>query len=262
MNSVTFPEFKLIFNISQIAVTIGNFEIYYYAIFIVCGIIISLILASKSKENFGISFENLLEIMIISLIFGVIGARLYYVIFKLDYYIKNFDSILNIRDGGLAIYGGIIFGGFTACMVCKKKRIDIMNFFDYIAPYLVLSQAIGRIGNFFNIEAYGIETSSLFRMGIYSKGTYMEVHPCFLYEFTACILIFIILRVMQKKRVFKGQILSLYLILYGISRFFIEGIRADSLMFLKFKVSQIISIIFVIIGFGLYLKNKKKLECN
>lgn len=256
MNIVSFPGFGLTFNISQIAFSIGNIKIYWYAVFIVLGIIISLILCSKAKENFGIDFEKFLEVLVFSLVFGVIGARIYYVIFKLEYFIKNPILVLNIRDGGLAIYGGIICGALVAWIICKRKNINIMDFFDYICPYLALSQGIGRIGNFFNVEAYGMQTDNIFRMGIFSEIGYIEVHPCFLYEFLVCIAIFILLLIMQKKRKFQGEIVSLYFILYGFSRFFIEAIRMDSLMLYSLKISQITSIVFIIIGFYLIIKNK------
>lgn len=256
MDLINFPSLNLTLNISKVAFSVGNIDIYWYAICIVLGIVVSLILCSKTKDTFGINFEVLLEIIIYSLVFGLIGARLYYVIFRIDYYMNNLSQIFNVRDGGLAIYGGIICGALTAYIVCKKKRINAIDCFDYICPYLALAQAIGRWGNFFNIEAYGIETNNLFRMGVFSEFGYIEVHPCFLYESIACIMIFILLRIIQKNRKFEGQIVSLYLILYGIVRFIIEGIRSDSLMMFSFKISQIISIIFII--FGIYFISKKK----
>lgn len=258
MNVVTFPEFNVIFHISKVAFSIKNIDIYWYAVCIVFGITMSLILASKTKENFGIDFEDLLEIIVYALILGIIGARLYYVIFKLEYYLSNPTEILNIRDGGLAIYGGIITGIILIYIICKHKKINTMDLFDYICPYVALSQAIGRFGNFFNVEAYGIETNIFTRMGINSNAGYIEVHPCFLYEFIACIIIFFILRIFQKKRMFKGQIFSWYLILYGICRFFIERIRIDSLMLFNLKISQIISILFVILGIVIVQKCRKK----
>ena len=212
-------------------------------------------MCSRNKESFAISFEDFLEILIVSLLFGIIGARLYYVIFRLDYY-SSLTQVFNISDGGLAVYGGIIFGSGAAYFVCQKKKINVINFFDYICPYLAFTQAIGRIGNFFNVEAYGIETKNFFRMGIYNNTKYIEVHPCFLYEFVICMVLFIILKIVQKNRNFKGQVLSLYLIIYGLARFFIEGIRIDSLMFFNFRISQIISIIFIIIGLYVYKHNK------
>lgn len=262
MNIVTFPGFNLELNVPQIAFSFGNIEIYYYAICIVSGIIISLFLCSKAKENFEINFEDVLEIMIFSLVFGIIGARLYYVIFNLENYVSNPSKIFNLRDGGLAIYGGIIAGAISAYLICKKKKIDVLDFFDYICPYLALAQAIGRFGNFFNVEAFGEETTSLFRMGIYLGNEYREVHPCFLYEFVACILIFVALRIVQKKRIFKGQIFSVYLISYGLARFLIESIRSDSLMLYSFRISQIVSIIFIIYGMYLYINKISQLHNN
>lgn len=262
MNIVTFPEFNLTFNISRIAFSIGNIEIYWYAVCIVLGIIISLILCLKTKENFGINFEDFLEAIIFSLIFGLIGARIYYIIFRSAYYVDNPIQIFNIRDGGLAIYGGIICGAIVAYKVCKKKQISVIDFFDYICPYLALSQAIGRWGNFFNVEAYGTETSSFFRMGIFIENRYREVHPCFLYESLLCILIFSILVTIKNKRRFKGEIFGLYLILYGIIRFFIEGIRSDSLMIYNFRISQITSIGFIIFGFFLLHKYTCRKKSN
>lgn len=258
MSTITFPEFNLVFNISQIAFSIGNIDIYWYAICIVFGIVISLILCSKAKQSYGINFEDFLEIIIFSLVFGIIGARLYYVIFRIDYYKNNLSQVFNIRDGGLAIYGGIISGVIISYIICRKKKIDIIDFLDYSCPYLVLSQAIGRWGNFFNVEAYGTETKTFLRMGIFSQTNYIEVHPCFLYECFSCFIIFILLKLIQNKRTFKGQVFSLYLILYGMIRFLIEGIRIDSLMIYNFRVSQITSIIFITIGVCLIIKQKNK----
>jgi phosphatidylglycerol:prolipoprotein diacylglycerol transferase len=122
-------------------------------------------------------------------------------------------------------------------------------------PYLALSQAIGRLGNFINVEAYGIPTNSMFRMGIFIDNGYIEVHPCFLYEMIGCFTIFIILKLLQKNQKYQGEILNFYMILYGVVRFVIEGLRADSLMLYNFKISQIISLIFVVLGIILYINN-------
>lgn len=169
MNKIIFPGFNLEFNISPILVKIGNVSIYWYAAFIVFGIVLSLILLYFSKKKYGIKYEDLLEILIFVLIFGILGARLFYVIFNLEYYLKNLGQIFNIQNGGLAIYGGIIVGAITTYIICRIKKIDFLNFCDYIIAYLALCQGIGRLGNFFNIEAYGIVTKSIFRMGIESN---------------------------------------------------------------------------------------------
>lgn len=256
MNRILFPGLNLEFNLSPIAIEIGNFQIYWYAIFIVSGIILSLILMYFSKNKYNIEYEDLLEILIFVLVFGIIGARIFYVFFNLDYYLKNISQIINIKNGGLAIFGGIIAGFITTYILCKKKGIHIFDFCDYIVPYLALTQGIGRLGNFFNVEAYGRETTSIFRMGIEIYTGYKEVHPCFLYEMISCFIIFVFLKLIQKKQRYKGEILSLYLILYGIIRFCIESLRADSLMFFNIKISMIISLIIIALGLLIYIKDK------
>lgn len=256
MNKILFPSFNLEFEISPIAVQIATLQIYWYAIIIVFGIILSLILMYYSKNKYGIKYEDFIEIMIFALVSGIIGARVFYVLFNLDYYLQEPLQIFNIRNGGLAIYGGIIFGAGIAYLICKKKKISFLNFCDFIVPYLVLTQGIGRLGNFINMEAYGIETNSIFRMGIFTETAYIEVHPCFLYEMLGCFIIFTILKLLQKNQKFSGEILSFYLVLYGIIRFIIEGLRADSLMMYGVKISQIISLIFVAFGIIIYINNR------
>ena len=219
-----------------------------------------MILARISKEKFEIKFEDLLEIFIYSLLSGIIGARFYYCLFNIKYYLSNPSKIFAIRDGGLAIYGGIIVGTLIAFLSSKIKKINFFDLMDYIAPYLVLAQGIGRLGNFFNIEAYGIETSNVFRMGIIKNGDFIEVHPCFLYEFISCIVIFVLLRIIQKKRKYKFEVFSCYMFFYGVVRFFIEGIRADSLYIGNLKISQFVSLVFVIIGVIIHINKCRKMS--
>ena len=256
MNQVTFPAFNFIFHINKIAIHMGNRNIYWYAIFIVFAIILAIIFCKKDDGKHGISFQTILEIFVIVLPIAVLSARFYYVVFQLDYYLKYPIKILAVQDGGLAIYGGIIGGTIAIYFYCKKKKINVWDVLDYIAPYLALGQAIGRWGNFFNVEAYGIETKSLFRMGIIENGRYIEVHPTFLYESIGNFLLFLVLYYMGKKRKYKGQITYFYFIGYGVLRFMIEGLRSDSLMLGNLKISQIISIMFVIILVGRYLLDK------
>ena len=250
--------FGIELNVPQIAFRIGNFAIYYYAICIVLGIVISLILGYFDKEKFNIKFDDIIEIFTFSLITGIIGARAYYCLFNLSFYLNNPSKIFAIRDGGLAIYGGIIFGIITAFILSRMKKINFADLMDYIAPYLVLTQGIGRLGNFFNKEAYGVETKNIFRMGIMKNGNIIEVHPCFLYEFIACIIIFFVLKILKKKRKFEFQIFSTYMIMYGIVRFFIESIRIDSLYFRNIKISQAVSIVFVIVGTFIHIYQYQK----
>jgi phosphatidylglycerol:prolipoprotein diacylglycerol transferase len=198
-------------------------------------------LSRIAKEKFEIDYDFVLEIVVGSIIFGVLGARFYYVVFNLNRYLENPIKIFSIRDGGLAIYGGIIAIIIYSLVLCKIKKQSFLDLADYLIPYLALGQSIGRWGNFFNQEAYGNKTSSLFRMGLHTEVGYIEVHPVFLYESIATFLIFIILRILQKKRKFKGQILYLYFVLYGFVRMFLEGLRVDSLWFVNFRISQILS---------------------
>ena len=256
MNKVVFPGFNLNFEFSSIAIQFGSLHIYWYSICIVLGIIVSLILMYFTTKKHNIKYDELIEIMIFTLVFGIIGARLFYVLFNLEYYLKNINEIFNINGGGLAIFGGIMFGAATSYIICKHRKINFLDFCDYLVPYLALSQSIGRLGNFFNVEAYGIETKNVFRMGIETISGYKEVHPCFLYEMVGCLLIFIILKLLEKKQNYKGEILGYYLIMYGVIRFFIEALRADSLIAFNIKISQFISVIIVILGIVIHKKYK------
>lgn len=217
------------------------------------GIILGLILAKFSKEKFGIEFDSVLEVLIGGIVFGIIGARTYYVLFRLDYYMANPSQILKIRDGGIAIYGAIIAIMIFVLAYCHKKKVDFFDLADYLVPYLALGQCFGRWGNFFNIEAYGSKTSSILRMGIETTSGYSEVHPMFLYESICTLLIFIILSILRRKRKFKGQIFYLYFIMYGFIRMFLEGLRADSLWLGPVRVSQVLSGALFVIFLAMYI---------
>ncbi len=166
MNIVRFPGFNLELNVSKYAFQIGNISIYKYAVCIVLGIIVGLILSKLSKEKFEIDYDLVIEVLIGSIVFGLIGARLYYILFNLNKYIENPIKIFALRDGGLAIYGGIIGIAIYLLIVCKIKKVNFFDLSDFLIPYLALGQSIGRWGNFFNVEAYGSITNSIFRMGI------------------------------------------------------------------------------------------------
>ncbi len=258
MNEVTFPGINLYLDINRVAFSIGSIDIYWYAILIVMAFIIGILLCKKDDKKYNIDFENILEVLIFVVPVSIICARLYFVLFKLDYYLNYPSEILNFRDGGLAIYGGIIGAVITIAIYCRVKKINILDMLDYIVPYLALGQAIGRWGNFFNVEAHGIETNSILRMGIIENGKYIEVHPTFLYESISCFLIFIILYLLRNKRKYKGQMICIYLALYGLERAFIEGLRTDSLMLGNFRVSQILSIILCVLCTCILIKRKKE----
>ena len=253
MNTISFPGINLNLNINKIAFTIGNIQIYNYAICIVISILVALLLFKKSKQNYNIDFDFSFYTIIYCLIFGIIGARIYYILFNLNYYISKPLQILNFRSGGLGIYGGIITGLIVIIIRCRKKKINIFDFLDSIIPFVAIAQSIGRWGNFFNIEAYGNETKNFFRMGIQTIDGYKEVHPVFLYESIFTFILFVILRYKQKNRKFKGEIVLTYLIMYSFVRFFLENLRIDSLMFFSVRVSSLISIIIFVFSSGFYL---------
>lgn len=266
MKEITFPGLNLEFNINSIAINIGNINIYWYAILIVSAFIIGILFCKKDDGKYNIKFDDILELMVILIPISIISARIYFILFKLDYYIQNPIEIFDIRNGGLAIYGGIIGAVITIIIFCKKKKIYILDITDYIVPYLALGQAIGRWGNFFNAEAHGTETTNIFRMGIIENGQYIEVHPAFLYESIGNLIIFTILFLLRNKRKYKGQLTYIYLILYGFIRTIIEGLRTDSLMIGEFRISQVLSIIlcitFSIILIYKEIKYKKEIRKN
>lgn len=261
METVTFPGIGLNLKISNIAITIANkIDIYWYAIFIVTGIILALLVAKKRCKLFNIDFEQILDLTIWLIPTSILGARLYYILFNLDFYLQKPSRMLNFRGGGLAIYGGIIAGIITIYIYCKKKKINFLDLLDLAAPCLALGQSIGRWGNFTNVEAYGTQTTLLWRMGIIEAGKYIEVHPTFLYESIATIIIFIILIIKKDKIKFKGQIACTYLLLYSIERFFVEGLRTDSLMLGNIRISQLMSVIILITTVFIFCKMSKPKE--
>lgn len=252
---ILFPGLGISLNVSKIALSIFGINVYWYGIIIVSAIIIALIFLAKDDGKYGIGFERILDLAIILIPISIISARVYYVTFNFEPYRYNIMKIFDLREGGLAIYGAIIGGIITAYIYCKVKRISLLDMLDYLAPYLAMGQAIGRWGNFINIEAYGNETLLPWRMGITVNGIYKEVHPTFLYESISTVIIFIILYLFRNKRRYCGQIIYLYLFMYGAERMIIEGLRIDSLMYRNLRISQVISVtLFVIFGGILLIK--------
>ena len=245
--------------IPSTAFSIFGIEIYWYAIFITIAIILGYIWAWKHDGRYKIKFDDVLTLSLIMIPVGFICARLYFVLFNLPYYIQNPVEILDVRNGGLAIYGGIIGAISTIAVFCKVKKINFLDLLDYLAPVLPLGQAIGRWGNYVNIEAYGSETNWPIKMEIVEQGVTKYVHPTFLYESICSFILFFILVYVCRKRKFSGQVAAIYLMGYGFYRFFIEGLRTDSLMLGNIRVSQLLSlVIFVSILLIYVLKMKKE----
>ena len=256
INEITFPALNLKLHISRIAFSLFGVNIYWYAILITFAMALSIFLMNKDDKKYNINFDDILLLIILTIPIAFIGARIYYVIFNINYYFSNPTKILNIRDGGLEIYGGIIAGTITIIIYCKIKKINILDVLDYVVPYVAMGQAIGRWGNFINVEAYGTETSNFIRMGIIENDIYKEVHPTFLYESIVTFFLFIFLFNIRNKRKYSGQLTYIYLATYSIARFFIEGLRTDSLMLGNIRVSQLVSLIIFIFSILMILINK------
>lgn len=243
----------------RVAFTIFGIDVMWYGVLIATGMLIGVALAIKEAKRVGISEDDVLNIAIIAIPVAIICARLYYVIFSWDYYSQNPSEILNIRGGGLAIHGGLIGGILTGFIYTKVKKLDFFKTADAVIVGMPLAQAIGRWGNFINGEAHGGPTS--LPWGIMVDG--VKVHPTFLYESIWDFGIFLFLMsYMRKKKTYEGEVIVSYITLYSIGRFFIEGLRTDSLMFGPIRMAQFISLVGVVGGLALhfYLKNiaKKK----
>ncbi len=246
--------------ISRVAFTIAGIDIYWYAVLIVSAIVIGIIWSLLKSGRYNIKFDTILDLCIFMIPISILCARAYYVIFNFNYYTSNPLEILDFRNGGLAIYGGIIGAVITIIVFCKIKKVNILNLTDYIAPIIPLGQAIGRWGNYINIEAYGTETDLPLKMEVIENGVTKYVHPTFLYESVGNFILFLILLKVSKNRKFSGQITFLYFIGYAFIRFFIEGLRTDSLMMGNIRVSQLLSLIIFIICTVVYIviaKNKR-----
>lgn len=233
---------------NPIAFSIFNIPIRWYGIFIALGMVIGITITSYTCKLKRISYDKFIDMIIIVLPMAIIGARLYYVLFEFDYYRNNLLEIINIREGGLAIHGGVILGIITAAIYIKNKRLDFFKYADAAAPGLIIAQAIGRWGNFFNQEAHGGQVSREFishfpefiQRGMLIGGNYY--HPTFLYESIWDVLVFLLLILIVKKSKKNGLAAFSYIGLYSIGRFFIEGLRTDSLMLGSFRVAQLISL--------------------
>ena len=231
-----------------IAFTVFGIDVRWYGILIAAGMLIAVLLSCKRAPRHGFTDDDVLDIAIWMLPLGVIGARLYYVLFNLDYY-TTFGSMLDIRSGGLAIHCGLIFGALTVYLVCRHKKLDTLNVLDCFIPTVALAQAIGRWGNFFNGEAHGGPTDLPWAILVDGE----LVHPTFLYESIWCVILFIALSWFDKnKRTANGQTFALYMIFYSLERFLVESLRTDSLMIGPFKQAQVISVCAMAAGILLY----------
>jgi phosphatidylglycerol:prolipoprotein diacylglycerol transferase len=227
----------------RVAFSIGGIDIMWYGILIACGFALCIYIVCRRAPRHGLTGDKALNYAIFISVAGIIGARLYYIIFKLPYYLEDPARMLQVREGGLAIHGGLIAGCVMAIVLCKLWKDNPLNIMDLFFVAVPLGQAIGRWGNYFNAEAHGGPTG--LPWGILVDG--QKVHPSFLYESLWCLFLFLLLWQIDNRRKFTGQTFTLYCILYSAERFLVEGMRTDSLMLGPLKQAQVLSMI-VIVG--------------
>ena len=256
---------------NRVAFNIFGFNVYYYSLCILLGVIVAYILITIEGKKQGLPKEFISDLIFYTLIIGILGARVYYCVFNLDYYLANPSEILKIYNGGLAIHGGVIAGLIFVYFYTKKKNVSFIKILDIVAPAVIIAQSFGRWGNFFNQEAHGGITTyqNLKNMhipefiinGMHIEGKYY--YPTFFFESIWCLIGFIILMIARKnKNLRKGFQIGFYFIWYGIGRFFIETLRTDSLMFFGLKIAQIVSLIGIIIGIIIIVTNRNKKYYN
>lgn len=260
-HAISFPRLGLDFNIDPTAFTIFGFNIQWYGIIIIVGLFLALFYTLKHTKRFGLDSDRVFDVIIGGIIGGIIGARLYYVLFNWSEYKGNLLEIINTRNGGLAIYGGIIGAFLVGLVMCRIRKVKVLPMTDMTAIGLLIGQGIGRWGNFVNQECFGTNTDNIFGMTggriqssilgeLHEKAPDLiwnqTVHPCFLYESVWCILGFLLLSFWSKRRKYDGQLLLMYMAWYGAERFIVEGMRIDSLMIGSIRVSQAVSAIIFI----------------
>ena len=247
---------------------VGNFEVRWYSFLILIGVLLAYELAEFEARKYKAPKDFMFNLTFWCVIFGLIGARVYYVIFNWQLYSHDPLSIFKFWEGGLAIHGGLIAGVLTMYLFCRKYKVRLLKILDIAGPSVLIAQAIGRWGNFFNSEAHGAATTlgalkdkvllpDFVINGMNIDGTYYV--PTFYYESLWCILGFIICLLIRKnKKIKTGTITGFYLMWYGFGRFFIESARVDSLMFMGLKVAQIVSVILFVIGLIIIMLNSRK----
>lgn len=247
-------------------INIGFISIHLYSICLMVAVMFGYNLIIREGEKHGFDSENISNMMFYAIIFGIIGARIYYCLFNLDYYLSSPLNIFKVWEGGLAIHGGIIAGFFTIFYYCKKNGYNLLLILDFIVVGLIIGQAIGRWGNFFNGEAHGPITTlsylkSLYLPSFVIRGMYIDGNyyiPTFLYESLWCLLGFIIMVLIRMKKFVKvGYLTSFYFVWYGFERFYVESLRTDSLMFFNFRIAQIVSLIMIISGIVIFIYSLK-----
>ncbi len=268
---LSFPGLGLQFNVHRVAFTIGNIEISWYGLLISLGFLVGLMYVLRRAKGYGLYTDRVIDVIIGGLIGGIIGARAYFVAFKWELYKDNPISVFKTWEGGIAIYGGLIGAVLVGALVARWRQVKLTPMLDLAAGGLIIGQAIGRWGNFTNIEAFGSNTTlpwgmtspsiqyyltqnlaDLSKYGV-SVDPNIPVHPTFLYESLWCLVGFLLIRFFAHKRKYDGEVFLFYATYYSLGRFFIEGLRTDSLMLGNLRVSQLLAILLVLVGIALLL---------
>jgi phosphatidylglycerol:prolipoprotein diacylglycerol transferase len=263
---LSFPGLGLEFEIDRIAMTVAGRPIYWYGVIIALAFLAAASFALMRARAFGLDGDRVMDVVLGSVLAGIVGARIYYVIFRWDSYAENLMSVFYVWEGGIAIYGGIIGGVLAAVFICKWRRVKLLPMLDLAAGSVLLGQAIGRWGNFVNIEVFGGNTTLPWGMTSRTISWYLRenlqelgaigmtvdpelpVHPTVLYESLWCLLGFVIVARYAGKRKFDGEAGLFYLVWYGLGRFFIEGLRTDSLLLGTMRVSQVLALLCVLVA--------------
>lgn len=257
-NIISFPKLGITLNVNKIAFSVFGAEIHWYALFILAGFLLAVFFCTASAKKRDVNPDNLTDIALYGLIAGLIGARLYYVLFDLKSF-HSFWEIFAIWEGGLAIYGGLIGAVISTLIYCRVKKLNFFKIADMCAPGLFIGQIIGRLGNFVNAEVYGQATTSLLGMSI--NGAY-PVHPLFLYEGLWNLLGLIIMLLLRDKKKADGQVICGYFFWYGFGRLFLEGMRQKAyILYLidgVLAVSQLVSVILMIASVALFIILSRK----
>lgn len=264
MHVINFPGMGLHFAVNPIAFEIAGRPVYWYGILISIGFLLALMVAMQDAKRVGLEPERFMDIILISTPSAIVGARLYYIIFNWTMYRNNVSEIIRIWHGGLAIYGGIIAAFVVAALYCRIKNINIWKVFDVASLGFLIGQCIGRWGNFVNKEAYGRETTLPWRMEIYDTvmQQMVSVHPTFFYESFWNLIGFILLFSYRKRKKINGEVFLMYITWYGAGRFWIEGLRSDSLYMGMFRVSQVFALLSVVAGLVLIWYFRKKQQTD
>ncbi|EBD1550065.1 prolipoprotein diacylglyceryl transferase [Listeria monocytogenes] len=254
--------------LDPVAIQIGSISVKWYGVIIASAVVIALLLALSEANKRKMDKEIIVDLLIWAIPISIISARIYYVIFEWDFYKNNLGEIVKIWHGGIAIYGALIGAVLTAIIFSRIKKISFWQLADVVAPSLIIAQAIGRWGNFMNQEAHGAETTRSFLESIhlpdfiinqmYIDGAYYQ--PTFLYESLWNVLGFIILLIIRRTKIRRGELFLGYVIWYSFGRFFIEGMRTDSLMWGDFRVSQALSLLLIVLSIGIIIYRRLKMN--